>query len=257
MKKFKIDEMYMKKIIVLIVCFICFACDSESTLDCFQTAGSTIEQEFTVDAFNRILVNRDISLIIKQGPQKVIVETGENLLNDVTVEVINDQLILTDNNTCNFVRDIGVTKIYVTTPNLSEIRCSTQLEIISDGVLNFQNLNLFSEDFGAPDTFPIGDFRLQLNTTTLNIVSNNISFFYLSGIVENLNINFANGNGRFEGRNLTAQNVSIFHRGTNDVLINPQQSITGSIVSTGDVIAFNQPAVINVEETFTGRLIFE
>ncbi|RZN84300.1 MAG: DUF2807 domain-containing protein [Winogradskyella sp.] len=247
----------IKRLTCLICTLFILSCDSDSALDCFQTAGSIIQEEFLVTNFEKILVNRDVELIIKQGVfQNVVVETGENLLNDITVEVIANQLVLTDNNNCNYVRDFGITKVYVTTPNLTEIRCSTQFEIKSDGILDFDNLDLVSEDFSLPDSFPIGDFRLQLDVENLKIVSNNLSFFYLSGEAENMSVNFPAGNGRLEAENLIAQNISLFHRGSNDMLVNPQQSITGSIVSTGNVISFNQPPIIDVEETFNGRLIF-
>jgi len=118
-------------------------------------------------------------------------------------------------------------------------------------------LTLISEDFTSSDNFAIGDFQLQLDVIDLQIISNNLSFFYLSGDVENINISFVAGNGRFEGENLIAQNVSVFHRGTNDMIVNPQQSITGSILSTGNVISVNQPPIVDVEEVFNGRLIFE
>ncbi|SHH00841.1 head GIN domain-containing protein [Winogradskyella jejuensis] len=246
----------MKKIIYICCCFILFACNSESVSDCFQTAGNIIQEEVTVSNFERILVNRDIELIIKEGPQNVVIETGDNLINDVTAEVIGNQLILTDNNSCNYVRDFGITKIYVTAPNLNEIRCSTQFEIKSEGILSFDNLDLVSEDFFDSNSFPIGDFRLELDVEDLQITSNNISFFYLSGNAENVNINFVGGNGRFEGENLIAQNITIFHRGTNDMLVNPQQSLTGQILSTGNVISFTQPPMVDVQEVFNGRLIF-
>ncbi len=248
----------MKKLIYIFGFVLFYGCDSESALDCFQTAGNIIQQEFSVSSFERILVNRDIELIIKQGvSQQVIVETGDNLLNDITVEVIGNQLELSDNNNCNFVRDFGITKVFVTTPNLAEIRCSTQFEIKSDGVLDFNDLSLLSENFNSPNTLPTGNFILNLNVVNLNVVTNNLSLFYLSGEAENLNINFANGDSRFEGENLIAQNVSVFHRGTNDMIVNPQQSITGSILSTGNVISVNQPPIVDVEEVFNGRLIFE
>jgi len=245
----------MKKLFYIACLIFCYACDSESSPDCFQASGDIIQQEFTAAAFERILVNRDVELIISQGPQEIIVETGSNLINDISVEVVGDQLVLTDNNTCNFVRDIGITKVYVTVPNLTEIRCSTQFEISSLGILNFQDLDLLSENFNL-DTLPIGDFRLSLNVENLKIVSNNLSFFYLTGSTSNLSVNFPNGNGRFEGSDLIAENVSVFHRGTNDILVNPQQSLTGRLLSTGNLISFNQPPTVNVEETFTGRLIF-
>ena len=242
----------------IFVLALIFSCSSENANDCFQTSGSIVQQEVTIDAFEKILVNRDIELIIKEGAEyKVIIETGKNLLNDIKVLVIDNELQLTDNNTCNYVRDFGITKIYVTAPNITVIRSSTQYEISSQGTLNFSNLNLVSEDFNASSSFTVGDFRLEINSTQLRIISNNLSFFYISGQTENLFIGFFAGSGRFEGANLIAQNVDVFHRGSNDMVVNPQQSLTGELRSSGDLIAINQPPIVDVEQFYIGQLIFE
>lgn len=233
------------------------ACDSENANDCFQTAGNTIQEFREVPEFSRILVNRDITLIVEEADEyAVLIETGSNLLNDVSALVVNDQLILTDDNTCNFVRDFGITKITVFTPTLTEIRTSTQYETTSNGILNFENLTLISESFNMPGTFTVGDFRLSIAAENIDIAANGLSSFFLDGTVNNLRVRFFAGAGRFEGRNLIAQNVDIFHRGGNDMVVNPQQSIIGQIVSTGDVIAINQPPNVEVEVLFTGQLIF-
>jgi hypothetical protein len=247
----------MKHYFIIFGLLILLACDSENANDCFQTAGNMIQQEIEVESFNRILVNRDITLIIKQATsQSVVIETGSNLINDVDVKVENNQLILTDNNTCNYVRDFGITKITVNTPTLTEIRTSTQYTVSSDGTLSFENLTLISENFNVPGLFTVGDFDLQVNSNNLNVLSNGLSSYYLNGTVNNLVLSFFAGDGRFEGENLMAQNIEVFHRGSNDMVVNPQQSITGSIVATGNVIAKNQPPVVDVEELFNGRLIF-
>lgn len=244
-------------IYILLALFIC-ACDSENANDCFQTSGSTIQQVFDVAPFTKILVNRDIALIVATGEtQEVRVETGENLINDVAVSVENNQLILTDNNTCNFVRDFGITKVYVTSPNITEIRSSTQFDIRSEGVLTYPSLALLSEDFGAPDTFTIADFKLNVNTENLNVVFNNISNCFISGRTTNLRITYASGSSRFEGRDLLANNVTILQRSTNDMILHPLESITGRIASTGNVILVNTPPTVNVDEVFKGRLRFE
>ena len=100
----------MKKIVYITSFILLFACNSEDAGDCFQTSGNLIQQEVTIEAFEKILVNRDIKLVVKQDVNyKVVIETGKNLMNDVKVKVINDQLILTDDNTCNYVRDYGIT----------------------------------------------------------------------------------------------------------------------------------------------------
>ncbi|HMC02203.1 MAG TPA: head GIN domain-containing protein, partial [Flavobacteriaceae bacterium] len=208
--------------------------------------------------FEKILVNRDIKLVVKEDiDYKVVIETGKNLINDVKVKVVNNQLILNDDNTCNYVRDYGITTIYVSAPNITEIRSSTQYDILSEGVLNYNSLRLISEDFNEPETFTVGDFRIEVNSTNLNIVANGLSSFYISGTTENAFIGFYAGSGRFEGRNLIAQNVKVYHRGSNDMIVNPQLSLTGELLGTGNLISVNQPSIIDIEVVYTGDLIFE
>ncbi|APY08844.1 hypothetical protein BWZ20_11270 [Winogradskyella sp. J14-2] len=247
----------MKKIIYLLV-FLVFACNSEDANDCFQTSGTIVQQEIDVVGFERILVNRDIELIITEAPEyKVTIETGENLINDVKAEVIGDRLVLTDDNTCNYVRDYGITKIYVEAPNLKEIRTSSQYEISSNGVLSYPSLKLLSEDFNEATDFTVGDFRLSINSESLRITSNNISSFYINGEVENLFVGFFSGSGRFEGENLIAQNVEVNHRGSNDMIVNPQASLTGILRGTGHLISVNEPPLVAVERIYSGQLFFD
>ncbi len=248
----------MKKVIYISILFLIIACDSEDTGDCFQKAGSIIQQEVALSSFDKILVNRDIELIIKEGvDQSVIVETGKNLINDVIAEVVDGRLTLTDNNTCNYVREYGITKVYITSPNITEIRTSTQYDISSDGVLTYPSLTILSEDFSAPDTFISANFKLQIDNNTFRLVFNGLSNCFISGKTENLNITFAAGNSRFEGRDLIAQKVQLWNRASNDMIVNPQQEIKGTISGTGNVISVNTPPIIEVEELYRGRLIFE
>lgn len=253
----KINNLKILFIIVVFSCITVVSCDSENALDCFQSAGSRVTLSLTMSEFNSVLVNRDIVLEIVQSSQYgVTIETGENLLNEVSAKVIDGRLILSDDNTCNYVRDYGITKIRVETPNLIEIRSSTQYDISSIGTLNFEDLTLVSEDADQTSTFTVGDFRLTLNSENVEIVSNNLAFFYLNGFVENLDIDFFNGDGRLEGEDLIAQNVIVFHRSSNDIIVNPQQSLKGELRHTGNLISKNVPPVVEVEELYTGQLIF-
>ena len=116
---------------------------------------------------------------------------------------------------------------------------------------------MVSESFNNPETVTTdGSFDLQLVSENVSIVVNGIAFFQLSGATTNFNVTIAAGDSRIEAENLIAENVRVNHRGTNDILINPQQSISGIIRGFGDVISSNRPPEISVEETFNGRLIF-
>ena len=248
----------MKNTIYTFIALIFFACDSEKANDCIQTSGPLLQKEFVVDTFEKILVNRNIELILKAGPQqKVVIETGKNLMNDIVVSVQDGRIALSDNNICNYVRDYKITKAYITSPNITEIRSSTQYDILSDGVLTFPSISIFSEDFNAPGTYTVGDFVLQIDNNNFTALSNGLSILYISGHTNNLNINFASGDSRFEGRDLKAQKVTIFHRGSNDIIVNPIEELNGKLVSTGSVISVSRPPIITIEALYKGRLIFE
>lgn len=249
----------MKKYIYILVTIILMSCNAKVMPDCLQNAGPLIQMEIPVLSFNKIIVFERVQLILKQAPEHtVVVETGEYLRDDIEVIVQNEVLLLKDHNGCNVTRDYGITKIYVSAPNITELRSSSELPILSDGVLEYPNLALVSEDFGAEGKYhTVGDFKLEVSCKEMNVVTNNLSHMFVSGTVENLNIGFYSGDSRFEGQNLIAQNITIFQRSSNDMILNPQASIKGEIRSTGNVILVNKPANVAVETFYKGRLFYE
>src|SRR5690606_11822722 len=101
----------MRHSICLVVCCVMFSCNNDSAPDCFQNTGDMIELEFVVDAFDKITVFEGVELTVTDAPtQKVIVQTGEYLLSDVNVSVVEGRLLLKDENGCNIAREYDVTK---------------------------------------------------------------------------------------------------------------------------------------------------
>jgi len=88
-------------------------------------------------------------------------------------------------------------------------------------------------------------------------VVNGIAYFKLRGNTENFNVTVAAGDSRIEAERLISENVNVNHRGSNDVFVNPQQQLRGTLRGTGDLISVNTPPEVDVEELFTGRLIFQ
>lgn len=248
----------MKRLISFVLVILILGCDSEDAPDCFQSTGDIVRKEVIVPDFTKILVNPNVELILKEDEEtSVIIETGDNLLNEVSAHVRDEQLILSDTNECAFFREFNQTKIFVSAPNITEIRSATQFEISSDGILNYPSLVLLSEDFNETGGNTTGIFNLQVRSEQVNVVGNNIASFFIRGETNNLNVNFASGTGRFEGADLMAQNVNLFHRGTNKIIVNPRESLIGEIRSTGDVIAVHKPETVEVQQFFTGRLVFQ
>ena len=234
-------------------------CDTEDAPDCFQTAGKIIEKEFAVAPFDELIVYENINLFIEQGAEhKVVVESGENLMNDISVEVVDNRLILRNDNGCNFVRDYNITNIHVTVPDLEWLQNAGNRVIRSVGELHFSNIWLRSlNQERAKGVYTVGDFDLHLVSNYLRVTGDDFSNFFLRGETYYLNLYIANGDGRVEAQHMVAQTVEIQHRGTNKLFVNPQQVLKGEIRSTGDVISVNRPPEVRVEVFYSGKLIFE
>ena len=239
------------------VIFLMLSCAKDNAPNCIQTAGDLTTIEQNIDPFDRILVNENIELILLQGSEhKLKIESGKHLIPDVNYTIDNNGLLtLNDNNQCNWVRNYTPTKIFVTTPNLKEIRSNTQYTIKSEGILGFPNLKLISENFNE-DNISSGDFNLIVQNESISVISNNISQFFISGSTDTLFVGFYSGTTAFFGANLLAQDVEIFHRSSHDITVNPVQSLSGVLRSTGNLISVNEPPNVDVSELYTGSLIF-
>lgn len=258
MKQLNILE---KKIFIsrfLIFLFVFSGCDSEDSPECLQAPGRIVRQEVFLEPFEKIVVYGKIKVFIEQGvEQKLILEGGENLIGNISAEVEDAQLSLRDLNTCDFFRTTYVPVVYVRVPNLTYLQNAGNQIIEGVGELNFPQITLRSQNQEKnSEVYTNGDFKLNLISNVIEVRGDDFSNFYLEGRTKYLLGRLVAGDGRLEAQNLIADDISIFHRGTNKMILNPQQSITGEIRSTGDVISVNRPPVVEVKSFYTGKLYF-
>jgi hypothetical protein len=248
----------MKKTIFYLFVVLSFvSCEKPS--ECFDSTGTIVTRFENVTPFTRIEVYRGIEVVITQGSEyKVQVEAGENQIDNIEIKQTGNIITFKDNTSCNWLRDFGTVKVYVTAPNLEDIYSKTERNISSNGVLNYPTIRLFAldRDGDGIEGAGTGDFILNVNTNQLVIETNNVARYYLTGTAFDSFINFYAGDSRVEAQNLTMQNLTFFHRGTNDMIVKPTQSIKGKLVSTGNVVLKNNPPVIDVQQLFTGQLIY-
>lgn len=246
----------MKNVWFLLVLIVAAGCGVSD--NCVKSTGNVTVRQVDVSQtpFNKVSVFPGIALVVRQGSDaEVKIESGANIIDDVSAKVENGMLTLRDESGCNLVRAYGQTKVYVTSPNIEEIYSNTEKDIVSDGMLNYPILRLISMDFfGGVGT---GDFHIAVDNGQVVVQSNHVAGFYVTGHTNQLLLDFYDGIGRFEGAGLLAEEIKVFHRGSNDMIVHPVQSLTGDIYSTGNLISTTQPPTVNVIEHWSGRLIFE
>ncbi|NNC61093.1 MAG: DUF2807 domain-containing protein [Eudoraea sp.] len=246
------------KYITVFAALFLSGCNGDNVPDCFQNAGDLVQDEVTLPGFEKITVYEGVQLVVESGTQQqVIIETGEYLREEVSASVEDNTLILRNTNNCNLFREYGITKVLVTSPNIDEIRSSTGWPVSSEGTLDFPNLTLITESFNNPETETTdGSFDMTVDVQNLQLVANGIAYFKVAGNAERFNTTIAAGDSRIEAESLLAEEVIVNHRGSNDILINPQQILRGVIRGTGDVISFNRPDSVSVEVLYRGELIY-
>jgi hypothetical protein len=244
--------------LVAITGVMLWSCNGNGVPDCVQNAGEIVWEEVELPSFQKITVFEGVELILSGGTQQqVIIETGEYLRNEVSAEVDGNRLVLRNENNCNLFRPYGITRVFVTSPNIDEVRSSTGWPVRSEGVLSYSSLALISESFNNPETETTdGSFDLNVDVQDIQLIANGIAYFRLRGIAQRFNATIAAGDSRVEAENLIAGEVVVNHRGSNDILVNPQQSLAGVIRGTGNVLSYNRPDTVSVEELYRGKLIF-
>ncbi|WP_051364214.1 head GIN domain-containing protein [Flavobacterium limnosediminis] len=246
--------MRTKIVSVIAVVFLLVSCSSEVIPGCFREPGATIARVDAVAAFNEINIGPGINLVVKQGDvAEVKIETGEHIIGEVTTEVVNGILYAKNNLEC----DLGTTipaRVTVTAPEITKIYSSSQYDVVSDGVLNFPNLNLQQGLYGKTAS---NIFDMNVNCQNLVVENNNTTIFRIKGVTNSLNVAFYSGDSRFEGAGLVVQEVYVFQRSSNDMILKPVNKIEGNIYSNGNIILLSRPAVVNVVQHYTGRIVYQ
>lgn len=105
------------------ILFVFVSCKKENAFDCLKSNGAETIETRQLTGFNVIKVYDKIDLNITRGIEyKVEVKAGKNIISNVHTEVKNEELIIKNENKCNFVR--GYKKhitVNVTIPYLKRV----------------------------------------------------------------------------------------------------------------------------------------
>lgn len=242
----------MKHYFLYIVCCISLiACQEDGS--CLKSAGKAAEKSILVNSFKNIKIDAGLSVeIIPDDVYKVEIFSYENRIDHIDAVVANEELILTNNNNCNLIHRYKAATIKVYTPTLEKIFSNTQFEVYSEKVLTYPELYLISS---MSEKNASSSYRFKIDNQKLIIEDNQIAYYQLSGKTRLFNARLYGGNGRVEAQNLIADDVEIFHRSNNDMLLKPLNSLKGTLYATGNVILYSNPKEVYVVQKYTGKII--
>ncbi|HIA35424.1 MAG TPA: DUF2807 domain-containing protein [Flavobacteriales bacterium] len=102
--------MMRTKNLILYIVILCIsaglAACSKSKNDCFKANGDLVQEIRNLPDFIYIEIYNDVNVVLTQSSETYVeIEAGENLMDKIIAEVVNDTLVLRNNNKCNWARN--------------------------------------------------------------------------------------------------------------------------------------------------------
>jgi hypothetical protein len=235
-------------IVSIMVCLIA-ACD-KSGVNCISTSGKTIMQERIVGDFDTIDLEDNVNLILKQDTAiKVIVESGQNIIDGITTEVNNRTLTIHNLNICNWMRSYDVPlNVYVSVKNLSKIYYNSSGDVSTQNALISRYIMV--EAWGGAGTIDLnldifeGYFVLQMGTSDFNLRGSCAIVSFYSGDY-----------GLIDAKDLKSRYTYVTNMGSNDVYVNSSHYMEATISSIGNIYYTGTPDTVKVIDHGEGEVI--
>jgi hypothetical protein len=249
----------MKKYIAtLISTFFFNSCDADSTKDCLRGSGKTETQVLNISRLEQITIRENISLKITFTTEESLEITGgKHHLDQLEIIQNGNEFEFKVEGLCSTGFSEPPIVLKLKSSSLNYVRNSSQFDVISTNTLEFEKLSLVSEDFNDAEALSLGNFKIEVDNSLVNITGLGISDFELSGKTERLNFGMFSGSGTVLARQLEAEVVSFFHQSFGYTIITPIQRLEGEIRSSDHIISTKKPPQIDVNAFYTGQLIFE
>lgn len=200
--------------------------------------AATAYQEFELDNFDKIEVNCycDVTLIPSTS-SKVVVETHQNLLENIVITSKNNKLVIKENkNVTNY--SLNNVNIYFT--DLQEIKLNQQAELKVAGTLKADKMQIEIKDQASV-------FQTYVDFKELKLTAKDQSKIELAGLAINLNLQLQN-QAQADLEKLQVVDINFTVKDNALATISPLKSMSGKASDTSKVFYSGDP-VKDVKES--------
>ena len=237
----------------LILLFSIVACKKPDERACLKRSGDNIKKILNPGEFSRVYLKEHLNYVMVQDTVNyIVIEGGSNLVGFVDCSIIDNELVVSNNNKCKFLR-------YKTEKITVEIHFREIDQLIFQGTelltnrnnWNFNQISIVLKDAG-------GSMNLTNFTgNTLNLVnSHGWGDITLSGGVNFFRAEMI-GNGYFDSQNFIVQDsISVISSSSTLSKLNSDSCLLkAQLRATGDVWYYGDPFQIWKEELGSGKLV--
>lgn len=219
--------------------------------DFLKSYGSESTQFRNLNDFHTLVIGEKFRLWITQDtskPASISISYGSNLLNGIKTKIKNGELIITDDNHYNWVRDMKVFPVCtLNIHNIHRIRALGACQIKCLDTLNLKKLDITMDG--------VNSHELLLNCETLTGACSNAGNIVFKGYAGLFAWSCENG-GWMNASEMKSSDVYIFHYSNRDISLNPSTILKAYVYGKGNVYYYEEPWYVLVKEEFgQGKVI--
>ena len=242
-----------KLYLFLPIIFFALACKKPNERSCLKKSGNQTKKIINPGDFSRVYLKEHLNFVLVQDSVNyLVVEGGENLIDFVDYSIIDNELIISENNKCKFLRyKTGELNVEIHFKSIEKITFQGTELLTNRNDWNFNHLSILLKDSG-------GSIKLsKVYGNSINVVnSHGWGDITLSGSVNYFRAEMA-GNGYFDSRELMViDSISVLSNSSTISKMNADSSLLkAQLKAIGDVWYFGHPTQIWKEELGTGKLV--
>lgn len=236
--------------IILSALFFFNSCDKENAPECFQSTGEVDSLVYNpAEEVLEIILNDNIGIHLSNSDSdesSFSLSGGKNLLNDISFEIENGVLTISNENKCNWTRKYSDFTLQIESNSLQRI-------------YNYGSKGLIMEDFNSSDfTFEQESSLADnyLNFTGERLVVNfhsSAGFAELKGSADNLFL-YTNGISSIDASGISSPSISANNSGRTNLITAPTAFMFAYIGGSGSIVHNNLSANITTEIVGSGVL---
>jgi hypothetical protein len=228
----------MNKAVIIFFVLLAFSCKKGEEAGCFTPTGDIQKETRVLENFTKMTLYDNINVILVPGSENLAeVEAGENLIPGISTKIENGELIITNENRCNFTRSYKYkVNVRVTFNALKEITHYGAGKISNEDTIqqSYFRINQFS---GAGDfdfTFDGDTLEAMLHTGAGNLYAKGkLNYGYL----------YSAANSIFKCENLIVQNLHINNKTTGNFYVHAVAELIVEVRSSSTVYYKGNPAL--------------
>lgn len=200
--------------------------------------GNIVKNERQLPPFNKIEVGSAFTVTLSQGNSQVIVETDENLLNQIETTVKNEVLYVVTND----MKNPNALRVYITAPQLSQIEIAGAARLESKGLLHYPKLSLVAS--GA------ARINMELETEELNSDVSGAARVSLRGSAK-MHRSKISGAASVDALKLETISTNATVSGVSKISVFAKNELVSDISGAGSVTYFDNPQIKKVRRPGT------